>query len=145
MPEYLMEGIVDDLDRPILHLGVSAASLAIPCVVDTGFNNNLMMANWVALAHGFKPYPMRIVDRVLLADQSRFEAERMRGSIIWFGEETRVDVQVVADSRFERRYYGADQPLAILGTALLRRCVLSIDFVSRRLAIQKYVPVASGR
>src|SRR5262245_27520805 len=104
MPDYSMEGVVDNFQRPILDLRMAGFSSVLPCFIDTGFNRSLMMPLWVATEHGFRHYRTQIVDWLTLADGSRFGADRMHGSIIWFGESRTIDVQIVADSHFDRAY-----------------------------------------
>ena len=129
MPLSKLTGRTDHLGRPVIR--IEAGDESILALVDTGFNGELMMSETDARMLGFTILE-RTIHVKLAAEQSE-EVLQAIGSIDWMGKERRVSVLVTTDCSVLRR---DDDPVAMIGTALLTPHLLKIDFASRLVEIE---------
>jgi hypothetical protein len=103
-------------------------------LVDTGFNQYVLISVDLALAAGFEVLDPQIW--VSLAAGHRTEVFMCNGAIEWFGMELNLEMLVSLNNVRNRR---DGDPEVSVGTALLADCELTIDFPKRTLMI-KHAP-----
>jgi predicted aspartyl protease len=123
-------GRIDHLGRPIVRLETPthASFLAL---VDTGFNGHIMLSAQDARALGFS-VDITTIDTNLAGDI----VEKMtggRGAIIWMGRSLNIELIVSSNKPILRR---DDDPIALIGTALLTPHLLLIDFGEKTVEIE---------
>ena len=101
--------------------------------VDTGFNRQLLIhRSDIARLH-CDFFDLAIA--VELAGRERRTLEVARSQILWF-ERSR-DVEVLIGPGSQPRTALADEPIGLIGTALLSPHKLTIDFAARRVVISE--------
>lgn len=131
MPEIL--GHVDARDRPIVSLSVHGQEDGFLVLVDTGFNGQLLISD--TEAHRLKCEMVGVEVPVELANRERRTVSLARSRVVWFGQSQ--DVQVWVATTRPTRAAMPDEPVGLLGTALLNPYQLLVDFASRRVVISK--------
>jgi predicted aspartyl protease len=127
-------GHVDDRNRPIVPLSIPGLEDAVLALVDTGFNGQILV-NASDVDHlRFSAFDSR--EEVELADREQHVLVRGQGDIIWFGRPQRVYVFIAEAER--PRAALPDEPVAMLGTALLSPHRLTVDFATRRVVIVEH-------
>ena len=126
-----MSGRVDDERRPLLRLTVPD-STPILGLIDTGFNGELWFTRADAVACGVEFD--QVDERVGYVAGMRPVRETIgQLRIVWFGIERVVDVVVDLDSA--HRTMSADEPMALIGTALLDPSTMTVNFGKRKLTL----------
>lgn len=127
-----MSGQVDGERRPLLRLTVPDGN-PILAHIDTGFNGELWLTWSDAMSCGV------IFEDV--AEQTGYAAgmREVREAvgelrILWFGVERVVGVVVDLDSA--HRTVSADEPMALIGTALLDPSTMTVNFGKRKLTLR---------
>ena len=118
----ILEGWLDDHFRPRILLKLVGIPDPFPAVIDTAFNDSL----WL---------PLRLTEEAgvtlegrityTLADGRREVGYYFNGYIQWFGSPREIRVVVA---------HGED---ALLGAALLRECLLEVNFPSRTVKLSR--------
>lgn len=121
MPKVL--GAIDDRGRPVIRVELTESEDSFLAIVDTGFNGELMIAEYDARALGFAVGSE--FRSVRLAIDVAQAVRAGSAAINWFGAPRQVDVLNSADEPSTRR---ADEPVALTGTGLLTPHLLTIDF-----------------
>jgi predicted aspartyl protease len=124
-------GHVDLRNRPLANISISGREDAVLALIDTGFNGHLLMHEDVAEQFGL--VMTGAAARVELAGRELRQFSVADGRILWFGELRQVPVLISADESPRRG--GPDEPLVLLGTALLNPHKLIVDFERRRVVI----------
>jgi len=94
LPDEAIEGHVDDLGRPLIRLNVVGLFDSTVSLVDTGFNQYVLIPVDLALAAGLEVLDPQIW--VSLAAGQRTDVFMCNGAIEWFGME--LNVEITADS-----------------------------------------------
>jgi hypothetical protein len=126
-------GHVDPRDRPIISLMVPDREDAFPVVVDTGFNGELLI--YEPDIHRFECEFLDLESSVEFADRERRTIPLARTRIIWFGRFQMVRVWITPAET--GRTAAPDEPVGLLGTALLKPHRLNVDFATRRVVISE--------
>lgn len=121
-------GAVDDRGRPTIRLRGTSDDFLV--IVDTGFNGNLLLTRSAAQMLGVDP--QRDETEVELGDGTRAQLYEADARLNWLGESRRVRV-LVSNTWIPTR---ADDPVGLLGTALLDPHLLLVDFASRSVEIE---------
>jgi predicted aspartyl protease len=129
LPELI--GHVDPRNRPIISLSVSDQEDAFLAIVDTGFNGELLISE--TEVRRFKCEFLHLEAPVEFANRERHMVSLARSRIIWFGRVQEVRVWITAAEA--GRGAVLDEPVALLGTALLNPYRLTVDFTKRRVVI----------
>lgn len=128
-----MDGRVDAERRPLLQLQLPDAT-SILALVDTGFNGELWLTKSDAVVCGVEFD--EIDERIGYVAGWRPVRETLgEVRIVWFGMERVVGVVVDLDS--EHRTVIADDPVVVVGTALLSPSIVTLDFDKGTLALRK--------
>jgi len=128
-------GHVDARDRPIVSLSVPDQEDGIPVVIDTGFNGELLIHSTDIDRIGCNLTDLTVTAE--FAGRQRQLLNRARGRLVWFGRQRDVDVLVAMTNA--PRSPTADEPIGLLGTALLSPHTLTVDFAARRVVIRESV------
>ena len=119
-----MNGQVDDLLRALIEVKVSNSpsgeSHVVTAWIDTAFNGQFVFPRQLIEQFGLEQHA---ATEAILADGSKVTLESYVCYMKWFGSET--PVQVVAN----------DGKLPLLGTELLAKRILHIDYKNRRLSL----------
>lgn len=127
-----MSGRVDDGLRPLLRLMVPDGNSFLTHI-DTGFNGELWFARADAVTCGVEFD--QVDERVgYLAGMRPVRETIGQLRILWFGIERVVDVVVDLDSA--HRTVSPDEPMALIGTALLAPATMTVNFGKRRLTLR---------
>jgi hypothetical protein len=124
-------GHVDAHGRPIVSLSVANQEDELLVVVDTGFNGTLLLHDGPVARQGCEITGFE--ETVEFADRERRTLLLGRTRIAWFGPAQ--DVNVFISRPAQSRAASPDEPVGLLGTALLSPHRLTIDFASRRVLI----------
>jgi len=124
-------GHVDARDRPIVSLAVPGQEDGLLVLIDTGFNKELLIHETDAAR--LKCEVSDVTMQVELAGRERRILSLARTRIVWFGHEREIDVLIARTE--QPRATLADEPVALLGTALLSPHKLTVDFATRRVVI----------
>jgi predicted aspartyl protease len=109
-------------------VGLSDSQLSL---VDTGFNASVLIPMHLAAAAGYNVWDPKIFVSVALGEREK--AFLCDGVIEWFGKS--VEVEMLVSTKTDRRKDG-DPDLSI-GTELLAKSQLEIDFLERTLFIRE--------
>jgi hypothetical protein len=123
-------GSVDDLGRPVVRVEVPGRD-GLLAVVDTGFNRTLMLQHDEAITLGFEFTGLN--EYVELGTTAISKVQRATGSIEWLGKIVSVDAFVSTEPPAT---YRPDTARALIGTELLRDCLLLVDFAERLVEIE---------
>ena len=124
-------GHVDERDRPIVSLSVHGQEDSFLVIVDTGFSGQLLI-NDTEIPR-LRCEITGIDLPVEFANRERRMLSLARSRIVWFGEPQ--DVHVWVTTREPGRTALSDEPVGLLGTALLNPHRLMVDFAARRVVI----------
>lgn len=124
-----LTGRIDHLLRPIVRIEVGDESVL--CLVDTGFNGELMICETDAKRLGFTILNDGV--DIMLAGEQRDRAKQGIGTIKFMGEKRRIRIFVTPDRGVIRR--GGD-PIAMIGTGLLMPNTLFINFAEQTVEIK---------
>ncbi len=123
-------GSVDDLGRPVVRIEVPDRD-GFLAVVDTGFNRSLLLLATEAQAMGFTV--TEDAESVELGTAVKARVLRARGVIWWLDRHIEVEVLVSDEPMPVNR---RDTACALVGTELLRNCLLLVDFAARGVEIE---------
>jgi hypothetical protein len=123
-------GSVDDLGRPVVRIEVPNRDGFI-AVVDTGFNRSLMMSATEAMAMGFVVEEKGQI--VELGTMARVRVGRAIGTIRWLDRVIQVDAFISQEPTGVHR---PDVARVLLGTEMLRGCLLLVDFAGGVVEIE---------
>ena len=101
-------------------------------LMDTGFNGEIFLTVRDALMLGFTVRDG--VSSAQLANGQNVEVQRGFGVISWLGRSRRVEVMATKDENVAARL--PDDPVALVGTALLSPHLVLIDFSAGRIEIE---------
>jgi predicted aspartyl protease len=124
-------GHVDPRGRPIISVSISGEEDAFPFVVDTGFNGELLLHDSQIIRHRCELRGLN--ESIELADGATRMLMLARTRIIWFGQSLNVDV-LISPTQGSRAAM-PDEPIGLLGTALLSPHTLTVEFATRRVLI----------
>ena len=124
-------GHVDARNRPVVSLSIPDQEDGTLFHIDTGFNRDLLIRE--ADASRLKCDLTSMTMPVEFAGGERRTVRIARTRIVWFGGLEEVDVLIAPGE--QPRAALADEPIGLLGTALLDRRKLTIDFWTRRVVI----------
>lgn len=131
---FKLNGRIDYLGRPVVRLETPTHETFL-ALVDTGFNGALMLADQDARALGFQ------VDLTAIkANLAGNIVEKMtggRGTIMWMGQPHSIEIIVSPNKPALRR---DDEPVALIGTALLTPHLLLIDYAANTVEIEAQRP-----
>lgn len=122
-----LTGSIDDRGRPVVRLEWRDESLL--CVVDTGFNGDLLLSATAARSVGITEGSY--VSEIELGDGRLSRVTRNLLVVAWLGETRSMSV-LISDSWNPR----ADDPVGLIGTGLLSPHLLLIDFGQRLVEIE---------
>lgn len=121
-----MIGIVDEQKRALLEVGVRSTqdsqSVSVTTWIDTAFDGHLVFP--VSLIQELDLEPL-VETEAILADGTRVTLETFLCNVDWFGK--LIPLQVIAN----------EGKLPLLGTALLEKRVLHIDYLNRELTLDE--------
>jgi len=126
-------GHVDNRDRPIVLLSVDGLEDGFPVIVDTGFNGELLI-NHTEIPR-LQCTMTGVEAPVEFANKERRTIVFARSRILWFGRAQ--DVRVWVTDTEPGRAAAPDEPVGLLGTALLNPHRLTVDFATRRVVISE--------
>jgi predicted aspartyl protease len=123
-------GGIDQRRRPLIRLKLSDRDVEILCLLDTGFNGELMIDKQNCAILGFdRRQDFSIVE---FADG---RVQRMQGAVglvDWLGVARRVAI-LVSDGSHRS---GPDDPIGLVGTGLLHPNLLLLDFQTGTVEIE---------
>jgi hypothetical protein len=123
MPELI--GGVDQRRRPLLRVPVPGKD-DILTIIDTAFTGEVLMDEDTARI--FDVLLLDVGAAIELGDGTRRDVNQGLLTVVWFGTERDVTVQVVPrDPLKDRRIIGDGEPGALLGTELIAPDRLTID------------------
>ena len=123
-------GSIDDLGRPLVRLRLPRGLDDLLAIVDPGFNGELMMSLAVAQSLG-----LTLDDDLVPIELGTGAIERVytcQLDVLWLEQDLRVRVLVSRSWPAPK----PDAPVALIGTALLRRHLLLVDFESGIVEIE---------
>jgi predicted aspartyl protease len=100
-------------------------------VIDTGFNGQLLVSESDIDKLG--PGTTRVIAKVEVAGGLVQKVERAYYQVVWMGEVRLVDVFIGLEDTVPK---SSDEPIALIGTALLRPHMLLIDFDAGTVEIE---------
>jgi predicted aspartyl protease len=124
-------GSVDLRGRPVVRIAHMQGEDEFLAIVDTGFNGQLLVSESDLLQFG--PGTTRVSATVEVAGGLVQEVERAYYQIMWMGKSRLVDVIISIDTR---RLSAGDEPIALIGTGLLKPHLLLIDFDAGTVEIE---------
>jgi clan AA aspartic protease len=117
-------GNVDEQGRALLEVAIAreleCSSTAVTTWIDTAFDGHLVFSQNLIDELGLDAL---VETEAILADGSKVQLETFLCYVDWFGE--RMPVQVIAN----------DGKYPLLGTGLLMRRILHIDYVAQELSL----------
>ncbi|HEY7299323.1 MAG TPA: hypothetical protein VH684_15560 [Xanthobacteraceae bacterium] len=125
-------GHVDGRERPLIRVPIPDQDRSFLALVDTGFNGWLLMEAVDAASLGFVLSELAL--SVEFAGRGHNHLGVAHGYIVWFGRRHRVEV-LVSTARAGRPAL-PDEPVALLGTRLLRPHQLTVDFGAHTVSIE---------
>lgn len=133
----ILEGSIDDLNRPLVRVELAGFSDPLVAFIDTGFNGAILIDEPQAIKLGFQVFKHQA--QVRLASQREENFLLGRGKVAWLGESKSVTAYVLIETQDERRVRIArkTEEEILIGTELLSDCRLEIDFPARRVVIVK--------
>jgi clan AA aspartic protease len=125
-------GYVDRLRQPRIKLTVigSRKSITIDPVIDTGFGGHLSLPVVIAIPLGLE---LKGEVGVEFADGSTKKELIFQGSVIWQGQEHRVDI------------FLTESATALIGSGLLQGQKLAIDYAKRSVTIEPTAVPKTGK
>jgi hypothetical protein len=126
-------GHVDPRGRPIIFISILGEDDAFPIVVDTGFNGELLLHDTGIIRHRCELTGLN--EPIELADRAARMLMLARTRIIWFGAPRDVDVLITPTQG--SRAAMPDEPVGLLGAALLSPHQLTVDFATRRVVLSE--------
>jgi predicted aspartyl protease len=129
LPKLL--GSVDLRGRPVVRIGRGDGGDDFLAVVDTGFNGQLLVSesDIGKLGSG----TTRVSAKVEVAGGAVQKVGRAYYQIVWMGRQRLVDVFIGLETTSPKP---DDEPIALIGTALLRPHLLLIDFEAGTVEIE---------
>jgi predicted aspartyl protease len=125
-----LTGSVDDLGRPVVRIEVPGRDGCL-AVVDTGFNRSLLLTAAEARTMGFTIL-MRTED-VELGTSLRVTVREATGILRWLDRDVEVRAFISDEPVSDHR---PDTARALLGTEMLRGCLLLVDFANGVVEIE---------
>jgi predicted aspartyl protease len=116
-------GSVDLRGRPVVRIAPIHGEDEFLAIIDTGFNGQLLVSEPDLVKLG--PGTTRVSATVEVAGGLIQDVERAHYQIMWMGKPRLVDVFISLDTSLPS---ASDEPIALIGTALLRPHLLLIDF-----------------
>jgi predicted aspartyl protease len=124
-------GSVDERLRPLIRLTAAKGDDDVLCLLDTGFNGELLVRRAEADRLGLLPIGSSEVAE--FAGGERVRLQLAEGNIHWLGELRFVRALISADDRLP---VSADAPQVLVGTRLLFPHLLLIDFSAATVEIE---------
>jgi predicted aspartyl protease len=134
----VLEGSIDDLNRPLVRIEVPGFPDPLVAFIDTGFNGAIIIDEPQAARLDFRlSHSWRT--SVRLASQREEDFLLGRGAFLWFGERVFISAYVLIETPQARsaRIARKTEEEILIGTELLSACRLEIDFPARRVLIEK--------
>jgi predicted aspartyl protease len=125
-------GSVDARGRPLLRLAIQGAEDEILVVVDTGFNGDLFISLSDAGKLGIRL--SGIEEKVEVAGGVVQRVDNTTCELMWFGKPRLVDVIIGLEPAPPRR---EEDPIALIGTGLLKPHLLLIDYAAGTVEIER--------
>ena len=134
----ILEGAVDQLNRPYVRIDVAGFTDSIIAFIDTGFNGTLIVDEVQADRMGIAVHRGQRLD-VRLASQKEESFYFGRGKFSWFHEIREITAFILIGSGEQRSegLKGKENEEVLIGTELLLDCRLEVDFVVRKVRITK--------
>jgi predicted aspartyl protease len=129
-----ISGRIDHLGLPVVRLETPTRESFL-ALVDSGFNGHLMLAEQDARSLGFQVHATEI--DASLAGNIVEKMTGGRGTIMWMGAPHSIELIVSPNKPVLRR---DDDPVALIGTALLTPHLLLIDFAANTVEIEAQRP-----
>ena len=123
-------GTVDDLGRPVVRVEVLERD-GFLAVIDTGFNRSLLLQAAQAQAIGF--VITQNIETVELGTSAHANVRRGYGTIQWLDRSVQVEAYISDEPVAAHR---PDTARALIGTELLAKCLLLVDFAGRVVEIE---------
>ena len=132
-----ISGSVDLRGRPLIRLSFVGHEDEMLATVDTGFNGQLFLTEAVAKIWGIAPFG--VGRNVVLGDGSIVATKQSISQVQWLGEVRDVLVQVTTHAAAANvgAAQNVDDPVALIGTNLLARDILEINFRKRLVNIRR--------
>jgi predicted aspartyl protease len=124
-------GSVDLRGRPVLRIGRVDGGDEFLAVVDTGFNGELLVSEEDIERIGVAV--SRVAATVELAGGILHDVVQAKIEIMWMGRSRLVDVFISIEPTLRKPI---DEPIALIGTGLLRPHLLLIDFDAGTVEIE---------
>jgi predicted aspartyl protease len=128
LPEII--GHVDLRNRPLVSISIPNYEDNILALVDTGFNGYLLVHQDNARHLGFSLPGVEIT--VELAGHAMRRFRVADGRVLWFGQVREVPVLLSTE---DYSLVAPDEPVLLIGTALLNPNKLIVDFTNRSVVI----------
>ena len=125
-------GNVDLRGRPVVRIGRADGGDDFLAVVDTGFNGELLVSSEDVPRIGVAA--SRVVATVELAGGLLQDVEQAKIEIMWMGRSRLVDIFIGIEPAVRK---STDEPIALIGTGLLRPHLMLIDFQSGTVEIER--------
>jgi hypothetical protein len=130
-----LTGSVDARGCPLLRLRVAGKDDDLLVIIDTAFTGELLLQHADAVQWGV--LILDVEASIELGDGTRGIAKQGLVALEWLGRPLDVTVQVPPEPATRpARTRQADEPIGLLGTALLRDVVPSIDFPRSSVTLQ---------
>jgi predicted aspartyl protease len=127
-----IEGYFDGMGQPRVDLRVAGFTRPVSAVIDTGFNGAIRIHIEQAVAAGLEVVDAQIYLTIPTGERVKFLL--CDGEIDWFGEKISATMLV----NIRRREPDDTQERSVLvGTELLSRCNISIDYCNRIVALEE--------
>jgi predicted aspartyl protease len=125
-------GSVDARGRPVLRVAMQGAEDEFLVVVDTGFNGDVFISSNDAGKLGIQLSGFE--EKVEVAGGVLQRVENAKCELTWFGKPRLVVVTIGLEPASPRR---EDDPIALIGTGLLRPHLLLIDYEAGTVEIER--------
>lgn len=118
---FQQNGEINDNLQPIVSVKLTNGA-TVNCLLDTGFDGTIILPRDFVENNSML---MLGSDILIAAEQQEFEIETAIAEINWLGDE------------FQVRIYVSEHNEAIIGVEMLVECVVTIDFINSKVAIDK--------
>ena len=134
----MLEGSIDDLNRPLVRIDAPGFSDPLVAFIDTGFNGALIVDEPQAARLGFR-LSRTWRTSVRLASQRDEDFLLGRGTFPRLGQNVPVSAYVLIETARARsaRIARKTEEEILIGTELLSACRLEIDFPARKVLVER--------